>query len=111
MDTVNPQTLFRHLIANDEMITYMHAHEVLFGEASPWRHMHTQKVVAAALGTIPESVEGLRLRLDGFVVGQKSLRPASRHFLGKDYTEKEWLSKFAARGLCAHSPRKIREDA
>ena len=33
---------------------------------------------------------------------------AARHFLGKDYTEKEWLSKFAAWDLCPHSPKTIR---
>jgi hypothetical protein len=111
MDAVEPQTLLRHLIANSELITYMAAYEAILGDPSAWRHVHTQRVVAAALGTTPETVDGLRVRLDAFVVGKGTRRPASRHFLGKDYTEREWLSKFAARELCVHSARKIREGA
>lgn len=109
MDQVSPNELLRHLVANRELVTYMSAHEALFGPVSPWLHAHTQRVVGAALGSDPKTVEGLRVRLDAFVVNAASLRPAGRHFVGKDYTEKDWLSKFAAWDLCAHPPRKIRE--
>ena len=108
MDSVDTQTLMRHLIANKELITYKAAHEALFGKVSPWLHAHTQKVVSAALGTAPVTVEGLRVRLDAFVVDAAKHRPAARHFLGKDYSEREWLSKFAVWDLCVHSPKAIR---
>lgn len=111
METVDSAALMRHLVANTELITYKAAHEAMFGKVSPWLHAHTQKVVSAALGTAPDTVEGLRVRLDAFVVDAAKHRPAARHFLGKDYTEKEWLSKFAAWDLCAHSPKLIRGGA
>lgn len=102
---VDPQQLMRHLVESSELITYKAAHEVLFGNVSSWLHAHTQRVVAAALGTTPEKVSGIKVRLDAFVVDAAKRRPGSRHFLGKDYTEKDWLQRFASWDLCQHSTR------
>lgn len=102
---VDPQQLMRHLVESSELITYKAAHEALFGKVPAWLHAHTQRVVAAALGTTPEKVSGLKVRLDAFVVDAGKRRPGSRHFLGKDYTEKDWLLRFASWDLCQHSTR------
>ena len=101
--------LMRHLVSAEENVTYRRAHDVLFGPVPRWLHAHTQRVITAAMGTSPVDVGGLRVRLDALIVDAKTRRPGARHFLAKDYSEKDWLSRFAARSLCEHLPRDIRD--
>lgn len=107
---IAPETLFDHLLARREVISYQSAYAALLGPvAGSWRSLiHAPTVLSVARVTAPRSIAGLEMRLEGLVVNKKSARPGQRHFRQPGlYSEEDWVERFGVWELCQHSPAQI----
>ena len=104
---VTPDQLLDHLVGEQELATYKKSGQFFFGSGDNWHHADIQRVVIAALSSAARQVDGIRVTLDAFVVRADTKRPARRHFLGKPYSEIDWISRFDGWRLCSHRPEDI----
>ncbi|MFN2521319.1 MAG: hypothetical protein ABR525_09760 [Candidatus Limnocylindria bacterium] len=107
---IAPETLFDHLLARREVISYQSAYAALLGPmAGSWRSLvHAPTVLSVARVTAPRSIGGLDVRLEGLVVSKKSARPGQRHFRQPGlYSEEDWVERFGVWELCQHTPTQI----
>ncbi|RKH73125.1 hypothetical protein D7X96_03485 [Corallococcus interemptor] len=102
--SMTPEQLFSHLLEHRECISYIEAYARVLGERpTPWRNLvHAPEIIRAALRTQPCDVNGLRIQLDGLIVGQDSRVPGKDHFRGAPYGPAEWKAAFARWPLCEH---------
>jgi hypothetical protein len=107
MIVVTPDQLLEHLLDEHALVSYKRAGQLFFDSGDDWHHADIQKVVIAALSSSARHVEGIRVTLDAFVVRLDDKRPARRHFLGKPYSEIDWITRFDAWPFCSHRPEEI----